>query len=156
MMNIFATSDCPIESAKFLDDKRANKMCLESAQLLSSALRLCGYTGDDVYKISHKNHPSNLWARATQGNYKWLLEHFKALCNEYNRRTGKIHASSKLLPIFEANVGLIPMGERQPFSNNARNLTKGVDFTHETNVTLAYQLYLLERWNQDKREPKWS
>ena len=155
-MNIFCTSDCPIESAKFLDDVRANKMCLESAQLLSSALRLCGYTGDDVYKISHKNHPSNLWARATQGNYKWLLEHFRALCDEYIRRTGKTHASSKLLPIFEQNVSLIPAGERMPFSNNARNLTKGVDFTHESDVTLAYQLYLKSRWLTDVREPKWS
>jgi hypothetical protein len=139
-----------------LDNVRVIKMTLESAQLLSSALRLCGYTGDDVYKISHKNHPSNVWCRATQGNYKWLLEHFRALCDEYTRRFGKTHASSKLLPIFEANVGLIPAGERMPFSNNARNLTKGVDFTHEGDVTLAYQLYLSERWEGDKREPKWS
>lgn len=155
-MNIFATSNCPIESATFLDDKRCIKMCLESAQLLSTALRVNGYKGDDVYKIAHLNHPSSVWCRTTQGNYKWLLEHFRALCDEYTRRTGKIHASSKLLPIFEANVGLIPIGERMPFSNNARNLTKGVDFTHETNVTLAYQLYLSSRWESDKREPKWS
>jgi hypothetical protein len=155
-VNIFCTSDCPTESAKYLDDVRANKMCLESAQLLSSALKLCGHSGEGLYKITHKNHPSNIWTRATQGNYKWLLEHFRALCEEYTRRTGKTHASSKLLPIFEANTGLIPVGERMPFSNNARNLTKGVDFTHEPDVTLAYQMYLMERWNGDKREPKWS
>ncbi len=155
-MNIFATSQCPIESAKFLDDKRCIKMCLETAQLLSTALRINGYKGDDVYKIAHLNHPSSIWTRATQGNYKWLVEHFRALCDEYTRRTGKIHASSKLLPIFEANVELIPVGEQLPFSNNARNLTKGVDFTHETDVTLAYQLYLSTRWESDKREPKWS
>jgi len=155
-VNIFATSNCPIESAKFLDDKRCQKMVLESAQLLSTALRVNGYKGDDVYKIAHLNHPSSVWCRTTQGNYKWLLEHFRALCNEYNRRAGKTHASSKLLPIFEANFGLIPEGERMPFSNNARNLTKGVDFTHESDVTLAYKLYLSERWESDKREPKWS
>jgi hypothetical protein len=155
-MNIFATSNCPIESAKFLDDKRCQKMVLESAQLLSTALRVNGYKSDDVYKIAHLNHPSSRWTRATQGNYKWLLEHFRALCNEYNRRTGKIHASSKLLSIFEVNVELIPAGEKMPFSNNARNLTKGVDFTHESDVTLAYKLYLAERWESDKREPKWS
>lgn len=155
-MNIFATSDCPIEAAQFLDDKRCIKMCLETAQLLSSALRLCGHSGEGLYKITHKNHPSNIWARSTQGNYKWLLEHFRALCNEYTRRTGKTHASSKLLPIFEVNIQLIPVGERMPFSNNARNLTKGVDFTHEKNTIKAYQLYLSERWESDKREPKWS
>ena len=155
-MNIFATSNCPIESAKFLDDKRCIKMCLETAQLLSTALRVNGYKGDDIYKIAHLNHPSSVWCRTTQGNYKWLLEHFRALCNEYNRRTGKTHASSKLLPIFEANVAFIPEGEQLPFSNNARNLTKGVDFTHESDVTLAYKLYLSERWESDKREPIWS
>jgi hypothetical protein len=155
-VNIFATSNCPIESAKFLDDKRCIKMCLETAQLLSTALRVNGYKGDDVYKIAHLNHPSSVWCRTTQGNYKWLLEHFRALCNEYNRRTGKVHASSKLLSIFEANVELIPAGEKMPFSNNARNLTKGVDFTHESDVTLAYKLYLSERWESDKREPTWS
>jgi hypothetical protein len=131
-------------------------MCLETAQLLSTALRVNGYKGDDVYKIAHLNHPSSRWTRANQGNYKWHLEHFKALCGDYNRRTGQIHASSKLLPIFEANIGLIPEGERMPFSNNARNLTKGVDFTHETDTTKAYQLYLGSRWETDKREPKWS
>lgn len=155
-MNIFCTSDCPIESAQFLDDKRCIKMCLETAQLLSSALRLCGHSGEGLYKITHKNHPSNVWARTTQGNYKWLLEHFRALCNEYNRRTGKTHASSALLPAFERGVSLIPEGERMPFSNNARNLTKGVDFTHEKDTIKAYQLYLSERWESDKREPKWS
>lgn len=155
-MNIFCTSICPIESAKYLDDKRCQKMVLETAQLLSSALRLCGHSGEGLYKITHVNHPSNRWCRATQGNFKWLLEHFKALCEEYTRRTGKTHASSKLLPIFEANINLIPEGERMPFSNNARNLTKGVDFTHISDVNLAYQMYLSRRWESDKREPKWS
>jgi hypothetical protein len=131
-------------------------MVLESAQLLSTALRVNGYVGSDIYKIAYLNHPSNKWARATRGNFKWLLEHFRALCDEYNRRTGNIHASSKLLPVFEANVHLIPEGEQMPFSNNARNLTKGVDFTHETNTIIAYQLYLAQRWEGDKREPKWS
>lgn len=155
-MNIFATSECPTESAKFLDDKRCIKMCLESAQLLSTALRVHGYKGADVYRIAHLNHPSSKWSRATRGNYEWLLAHFKALCEEYTRRTGKTHASSKLLPVFEANAHLIPAGERMPFSNNARNLTKGVDFTHEKDVTIAYQKYLNARWETDKREPTWS
>lgn len=155
-MNIFCTSDCPIESAKFLDDKRCIKMCLESAQLLSTALRVHGYKGADVYRIAHLNHPSSKWTRATRGNYEWLLAHFKALCEEYTRRTDKTHASSKLLPVFEANAHLIPAGERMPFSNNARNLTKGVDFTHEKDVTIAYQKYLNARWETDKREPTWS
>lgn len=131
-------------------------MCLETAQLLSSALRLCGYMGNDIYKITHKNHPSNIWCRTSRGNYKWLLAHFRALCDEYTKRSGKVHASSKLLPIFEDNILLLPDGEQTPFSNNARNLTKGVDFTHELDVHIAYQSYLSSRWETDKREPTWS
>jgi malate/lactate dehydrogenase len=38
IMNIFATSPCPIQSAKALDDKRIVKMCSESLQLLVTAL----------------------------------------------------------------------------------------------------------------------
>lgn len=155
-MNIFASSPCPIQSAKFLDSKRVTKMVLESAQLLSAALLLNGYTGSDVYKISHKNHPSSVWTRSTRGNYKWLLAHFKALCEEYTARYGKTHKSSELMPIFQANIDLIPDGELQPFSNNARNLEKGVDFTNTLDTCMAYQLYLASRWETDKREPTWS
>jgi hypothetical protein len=155
-MNIFATDSCPIKAAKFLDDKRCLKMVLETAQLLSCAIRLNGYIGAEAYKITHKNHPSSLWCRATQGNYKWLLGHFKALCAEYTRRYGKTHASEKLVTVFEANIGLIPSGELQPFSNNARNLTQGVDFSNEPDTIIAYRNYLAERWKKDKREPKWT
>lgn len=155
-MNIFVTDSCPKKCAEFLDNKRVIKLTLESAQLLSTALRVNGYSNNDIYKISYLNHPSSKWTRATRGNYEWLLAHFKALCEEYTRRTGKTHASSKLLPVFEANAHLIPAGERMPFSNNARNLTKGVDFTHEKDVTIAYQKYLNARWETDKREPTWS
>jgi hypothetical protein len=131
-------------------------MCLETAQLLSSAIRLNGYNGSEAYKVTHHNHPSNIWTRSTRGNYKWLLAHFKALCEEYTLRYGKVHASSKLIPVFEANIHIIPDGEQTSFSNNARNITKGVDFTHEPDVHLAYQLYLSSRWETDKREPTWS
>lgn len=36
-MNIFVTSECPEQAAKFLDDKRVVKMCAESVQMLATA-----------------------------------------------------------------------------------------------------------------------
>ena len=39
-MNIFALDKCPMQSAQWLDDIRKNKMILESAQMLSTAVRL--------------------------------------------------------------------------------------------------------------------
>lgn len=129
-------------------------MLLESAQLMSTALRLKGIT--TVYKISHINHPSSTWTRRTRGNYLWLLNHFKALCSEYTRRFGKVHKSESLLQTFVDNIDLIDDGPQEEFSNNARNLSKGVDFSHIKPVTDAYKLYLSARWESDVREPVWS
>lgn len=47
-MNIFATSNCPKECAAFLDDKRVVKMCLETSQMLSTAL-YC--TNPDMFTV---------------------------------------------------------------------------------------------------------
>jgi hypothetical protein len=77
-MNIFATYSNAHDSAFALDDKRAIKMILESAQLMSTAIHLCG--GKAPYKATHPNHPVSIWARQTNTNYWWLLEHYQALC----------------------------------------------------------------------------
>jgi hypothetical protein len=153
-MNIFITSNCPIESAKFLDDKRSNKMLLESAQLLCSAINEHG--GKAPYRTTHRNHPSSVWCRATRDNWDWLFQHYVALCDEYTRRSGKVHKSSLMQEELLSQRHFIPEGDLTPFANCARNLSKGVDFTHEKDVTIAYQLYLSERWETDVREPVWS
>lgn len=154
-MNIFFTSNCPVECAKNLDDKRVNKMCLETAQLLSTAIRLNGYTGSEAYKMTHRNHPSNVWVRTTRSNYKWLIEHFKALGEEFYKRRGKRHKSLELLPVFEKYANLIPEGDLTPFANCAANLSKGISYKHIQDTTTAYMLYLNSRWETDKLTPKW-
>jgi hypothetical protein len=64
-MNIFALSECPEQSALWLDDIRKNKMILESAQMLSTAIRwLDPDTTLPVYKLAYMNHPCSKWARA--------------------------------------------------------------------------------------------
>lgn len=155
-MNIFVTDRCPTKCAQYLDDKRVVKMVLETAQMLSTALRECGYEGDEVYKSTHKNHPCNVWARKTQQNYLWLLRHFRALCIEYTRRYDKIHKSSYLYPAFKSYAEFIPEGEMTEFANCARNQSVGVDYTHESDVFKAYRLYLNDRWGLDKRTPTWG
>ena len=53
-MNIFAFDKCPMRSALWLDDIRKNKMILESAQMLSTAVRaLCPDTTLEVYKTAY-------------------------------------------------------------------------------------------------------
>jgi len=154
-MNIFFTSPCPVESAKFLDTKRVNKMILESAQLLSTALRENGYEGD-IYKSTHRNHPSTVWARQSRDNYIWLLRHFEALAKEYHARRGKWHKSYITLYNTLSNaVSYIPEGKLTPFANCAAREDLGISYKHLEDVHQAYKLYLNERWDLDKKEPTW-
>lgn len=154
-MNIFVTDICPIKSAKFLDTKRVNKMILESAQMLSTAARIHGYEGK-VYKITHKNHPSNVWARETRANYQWLLAHLKALAEEYYLRRGKWHKSyTELFESLSEASEVIPIGKLTPFANCATNKAFGVSYKHVDDTFEAYRLYLKKRWKTDKREPVW-
>lgn len=153
-MNIFATSPCPIKSAQALDNKRCVKMCLETAQLLASAIQLNG--GRATYKLTHKHHPATIWTATNKANYRWTLRHFAALCREYTRRYGKVHKSSRYMREFIEGIECLPEGDDMtPFVNCAANKSLGISYKHVDDVHMAYQLYLNDRWDNDKREPQW-
>jgi hypothetical protein len=42
-------------------------------------------------------HPSAIWVRANDENYRWLFAMWTYLCQEYTFRYGKQHACSRLL-----------------------------------------------------------
>jgi hypothetical protein len=52
---------------------------------------------DILYKASHINHPSAIWARQSNNNYNWLYCLFTALCDEYTHRYGKVHETDRKL-----------------------------------------------------------
>ena len=86
-MNIFYLSNCPQEAAEAHNDKHCVKMILESAQMLSTAHReLDGDVPDILYKSTHKNHPSTIWARSSKQHYDWLFRLFRMLSAEYSIR----------------------------------------------------------------------
>ena len=94
-MNIFVL-DYDIEKcAQYHCDKHVVKMILESAQLLSSAVRVSGI--DAGYKLTHKNHPCAIWVRESLANFLWLDDLFHALHAEwkyrYNHPENKKHKS---------------------------------------------------------------
>ena len=123
-------------------------MILESAQLMSTAIREHG--GEAPYKTTHKNHPSNIWARETRANYIWLLEHFEALCSEYTKRYGKVHKSYDYIMDFEYGIQHIPQG-------NLTEMPKCMPDEFKTDdVYESYQLYLINKWQNDKRSPTWN
>lgn len=160
-MNIFYTSDCPIECARYLDDKRVVKMCLETAQMLSTALREYCAIDDALYKSTHRNHPCNIWVRECQANYEWTVEHFKALCSEYTKRYGKVHASyTRLSDVFDYYILHEPFmnngGKTTTFPNCAGNDSLNISYKHMKDTKQAYKLYLSDRWSTDKKKPTWS
>jgi len=66
-MNIFFLSTDPAEAAEMSCDRHSIKMILESAQMLSTALRLHGYDGDEyIYGKTHISHPSTIWTAIGQ------------------------------------------------------------------------------------------
>lgn len=105
-MNIFALAAHPCEAAALQCDKHVVKMILETAQMLSTAHRELGSVVSEelLYKKTHVNHPSAVWIRKSEQNYRWAVAHFEALCDEYTFRYEKVHLSDKKL--------------RQAFRNN--------------------------------------
>lgn len=101
-MNIFILDYDIEKAAQYHCDKHVVKMCLEYAQLLSSVHHSLGTPVQ--YKLTHKNHPCAVWARASMDNYEWLFVLAMELGAEYTYRYGKHHKSIdviKQLPIPE-------------------------------------------------------
>ena len=83
-MNIFILDRDPVLAAQYQCDKHVVKMALESTQILSTI-------NGGPYKPTHVNHPCVVWAGSCAGNYRWLVVHAIALCDEYTIRYGKKH-----------------------------------------------------------------
>tara|TARA_R110002096_G_scaffold244158_3_gene436401 strand:- start:1699 stop:2187 length:489 start_codon:yes stop_codon:yes gene_type:complete len=121
-MNIFYLDRNARECAKAHCDKHVVKMILETAQLLSTAHRIIdGDRGnEELYKTTHKNHPSAIWVRESFDHYHWTFRLFKYLCEEYTKRYTKVHATARLLHLlseapFEIGVkGFTPPPQCMP------------------------------------------
>jgi len=101
-VNIFHLSNCPVESAQCLHDRHVVKMTLETAQLLSQAVRLAPewrpyVKRDNLYGITHQHHPSARWCRLTVPNLYWLAKHGMALADEYSHRFWRTHKSRAII-----------------------------------------------------------
>lgn len=97
-MNIFFVDRNPVMAAKCLCDQHVVKMTLETAQILSTACIELGVASKipGLYKATHKNHPSCVWARSSPEHFNWLLAHGIALGEEYTERFGKVHRSAQV------------------------------------------------------------
>ena len=131
-MNIFYLDPDPRTCAQMHCDKHVVKMIIEYAQLMSTAHRILDgeqYTdmtaagrriqrwrlNDEreniLYKASHINHPSAIWTRDSEINYRWLFNMWTALLDEYTHRYGKIHACARILTTLAKPPRNIKFGE---------------------------------------------
>lgn len=102
-MNIFYLDKDARVSARAMTNKHIVKMILESAQLLSTAHHVLDGVkalSMNIYKATHRNHPSAIWVRESAYNYKWLYEHLAELLNEYARRYHKRPTDHKTFAVF--------------------------------------------------------
>lgn len=97
-MNIFYLDEDPVLAARYSVDRHVVKMILETSQLLSTAHHILDGESapSGIYKSTHRNHPSAVWARSSDANYEWLYLHYLALMDEYTFRYGKHHKSGEL------------------------------------------------------------
>lgn len=144
MMNLFVLDNCPVEAARLQCDKHVVKMIVESAQMLSTVHRMLdgvqtrmpsksGKTmskawtlpdsrDDILYRAVHMHHPCTIWTAESNNNYNWHYVHFVALCDEYQYRYGKVHATNTLLRDALKNPPInIPTGPltKQPLAMKA-------------------------------------
>lgn len=146
-MNIFLSSPDPRSCAQALDDRRLVKMVLETAQLLSTAIRGQGVKDSCLYNMTHVNHPCAVWARKNVSNFNWLVEHGLELSREYSHRYGPIHDSEQAIVSAYHYRDYLPNGSLV-FDFNCSG--------HDTgDVFRDYRLCLASKWSLD-RSPTWT
>ena len=99
-MNIFVLDNDPVKAAQYMDCVRVPKMCVESAQMMASALLSHDAMPDSMpltksgthYRGAYKHHPSTRWAGECVENFRWLARHALQQCISYTETFGKVHA----------------------------------------------------------------
>lgn len=110
-MNIFVLDTDINSCAAAHCDKHVVKMIVEYCQLLSTTCHVHGISTEEMYKKTHVNHPCAAWVRESSANYNYLLELTIALLDQYTLRYGKVHASSRLIPLFIDKISEVPIGK---------------------------------------------
>jgi hypothetical protein len=99
-----------------------------------------------MYKPTHKNHPSAIWARTTKGNYSWLYGLWCSLLNEYERDTGKQHKSARLTKEL-----YMDMMEPPKFT---KDMLAMPDEYKKDDICLSYRNYLNSKFNEWRNREK--
>lgn len=158
-MNIFVLDTDPIKAAHMHCDQHLNKMILESAQMLSVALKhwIPNVYQFNTYAETHANHPCNLWLKRVR-NVSWLVKLTRELNNirefTYNRAT---HQSMEIIEGCAAFL-LIKGQVHIEYANPTEFEFCGplqYKLRSDLSVPQKYQLYYREKYRQwlDTKRP---
>jgi hypothetical protein len=137
-------------------DKHVVKMILETCQMLCTVHHLCESKYEPPYKLTHKNHPCTVWARASVDNYKWLINLGLELCKEYTYRYGRIHKCKQYIKKMgkKKNMPFIPdVGFTTP-AQAMPDMYKSDDVVESYRQYYFFEKYLLFSW-KSREEPEW-
>ena len=166
-MQLFILSLNHKECAEFMIDKHVSKIIIEAVQMLSSAKRIIdpndpNTSYDELYKITHVNHPVTIWIRQSLDNYQWTLDMIEAMHNEwkfrYDHPLEKIHASYKIaqkLSLWRPRADQFPVVGLTPFAQAIPDIYKS------DNPVNSYRKYYqseekqkIATWKK-RSKPKW-
>jgi len=162
-MNVFYTSTNIYECASHLDDKRLNKMIVETAQLLSTAARhrlgptVCDHAG--IYKATHRNHPWAVWARDNPTNYDRLWNLLTAYLLEYQMRFNKTHATGNIsFTLYQMRSQIWPKFEYLSERPEQTEMPKCFHplVSRSLPICDGYRETLRLKWIFDIRKPTWT
>lgn len=112
-MNIFVLDKDPKIAAMLHIDKHVRKQIVESAQMLSTAVRANNPGEHPIYKTAYPKHPCTLACTNSRYIYGWTLSLMEALSEEFEYRFGKSHKSAELIPYLKDMVSTIPSVARE-------------------------------------------
>ena len=115
-------------------------------------------------KGAFRNHPCTIWANEFVNNWRWLIRHGLALCEEYTNRYGKVHTCQKTLLVAQE---IFPKAD--PTGRSGKETTPFVrampdEFKLDTSISTfdAYKMYIASKpWVKDNylrlpsRKPSW-
>lgn len=151
-MNIFYLHDNPRTASIYHCDKHIVKMPLETAQMLCTSHWLSG--NDAPYKLTHKNHPCNLWLMESLANYDWLTKLGKELCKEYTFRYGKIHGCERIIDWAIANKPKLPDTQMTEPALAMPDDCKVGDAVNSYRMYYAVHKQHLHQWSK-RNKPDW-
>ena len=85
----------PTIAAGYCCDCHVVKLVLEVAQVLSTVA--ARHRHHALYRVTHRSHPTVLWAGDCHANWAWVCRFGLALAEEYRRRYGRTHASEAVI-----------------------------------------------------------